>query len=72
MSDEDQIALERAGRNLAGARAKVDEALEAARIAALEAVANGVSEAAVARHLEVNRMTVRTWLGKREWNEGRK
>jgi DNA invertase Pin-like site-specific DNA recombinase len=72
MDRDTQIALERAGRKVAAARAKVDEALEAARITALEAVANGVSEAAVARHLEVNRMTVRNWLGKREWNAGRK
>jgi DNA invertase Pin-like site-specific DNA recombinase len=74
MSGEDE-ALERAtraGRKLAAAREKVDEALGAARFAGLEAIASGVPEAVLAREMNVSRMTVRKWLGKREWNEGRK
>ena len=57
-------ALQRARRTLNSAIKKKDAAWEAARIAALEAIANGVQEAVAARELGVNRMTVRKWLGK--------
>jgi DNA invertase Pin-like site-specific DNA recombinase len=57
--------LKRAGRKLRSARKAADDAYEAARIAALAAIAGGVPEAVVARELGVNRMTVRKWLGKR-------
>jgi transposase-like protein len=36
-----------------------------AKIAALEATANGTPQAEIARELGVDRMTVRKWLGKR-------
>ena len=65
-ADAAQIAaLQRAGRKLAAADKARDGAWEAARIAALEAIANGVPEAVAARELGINRMTVRKWLGKR-------
>jgi hypothetical protein len=71
--DATQIAtLQRVGRKLASANAKRDEAMEAAKAAALEAIASGVPQAVVARELGVNRMTVRQWLDKREWNPSRK
>jgi len=58
-----RAALARAGRKLRSTRKANDAAYEAARLAVL---ANpGVSEAASARLLGVDRMTVRKWLGKR-------
>lgn len=57
--------LERAGRKLRSARKAEAEAYEAARVAALAAVAGGVPEAVAARELGVNRMTIRKWMGKR-------
>lgn len=61
MSDE----LERAGVTLRSARRKATEAYEAARKVALAALDAGETEAAVARKLGVDRMTVRKWGGKR-------
>lgn len=58
-------SLERAGRNLRSTRKAADDAYEAARLAALAAISDGVPEAMVARELGVNRMTVRKWQGKR-------
>jgi hypothetical protein len=57
--------LAKAGRKLRLARKAADDAYEAARLVALEKIADGVPEAVVARELGVNRMTVRKWLGKR-------
>jgi hypothetical protein len=55
-------ALEKAGRRLEAARAEEKSAVEEARAAALAAVADGVTQAIVARHLKVNRITVGTWV----------
>lgn len=50
---------------LRSARKAQAHAMEAARRAALKAIEEGWSEAGVARTLDVNRMTVRKWVGKR-------
>lgn len=60
MTDE----LERAGAKLRRARAALDTALEEARETGIRALAEGAAEAAVARQLGVDRMTVRKWAGK--------
>ncbi|RRJ85920.1 hypothetical protein EG850_11075 [Gulosibacter macacae] len=57
--------LERAGAKLRRARAALAKATEEAQAAALQALAEGHAEAAVARDLGVDRMTVRKWAGKR-------
>lgn len=57
--------LARAGRKLRSARKAEQDAYEAARVAALTALADGATEVEVARTLDVNRMTVRKWMGKR-------
>lgn len=57
--------LERAGRKLRSARKAQKDALEAARLAALDALACGYAEVEVANTLGVDRMTVRKWAGKR-------
>jgi len=57
--------LERAGATLRRARAALAKATEQAEQAALEALAEGATESAVARTLGVDRMTVRKWAGKR-------
>ncbi len=57
--------LERAGARLAAARTEQAAALQEAERAALDALADGISESAVARTLGVDRMTVRKWAGKR-------
>jgi hypothetical protein len=59
------VTLEQAGRKLRSARKAERDAYEAARIAALDALAQDVPEAVVARELGVDRMTVRKWQGKR-------
>jgi DNA-binding CsgD family transcriptional regulator len=56
---------ERAGTSLRRARAALAEALLTAEREGLAALAQGESEAAVARTLGVDRMTVRKWAGKR-------
>lgn len=53
------------GRALAAARMAERDAAALARAAALRADEAGTPEAAIARELGVNRMTVRSWLGKR-------
>lgn len=57
--------LERAGAKLRRARASLSTALEKAEAVGLAALADGKPEAAVARALGVDRMTVRKWAGKR-------
>lgn len=57
--------LDRAGENLRAAREAQQAALEAARTAALDAIAHGTPESVVAQELGVDRMTVRKWAGKR-------
>lgn len=57
--------LKRAGRALRAARMIERDAYETARLAALEAAADGTTEVEIAQVLGVNRMTVRKWRGKR-------
>jgi hypothetical protein len=53
------------GRKLANARNAVAEQMEWARLTALAALTDGVTEVEVAKALGVDRMTVRKWRGKR-------
>lgn len=57
--------LELAGARLQRVRAALAQALEQAEAEGLRALAEGRPEAAVARALGVDRMTVRKWAGKR-------
>ena len=58
-------ALKRAARKLAAVRKADADAMEAARLAAIEAITEGiVSEHEAARILGLNRMTIRAFLGK--------
>jgi DNA-binding CsgD family transcriptional regulator len=59
------MAPNRVGQRLQKARAALAVALEAAEDEARALLAEGVSEAQVARELGVDRMTVRKWVGKR-------
>jgi hypothetical protein len=52
------------GRTLAAARRAEREQADLARAATLRAAEEGRPEAAIARELGVDRMTVRKWLGK--------
>lgn len=56
--------LTQAGRKLRSARRAQREAMEAARLAAIDALAQGRTEVDVATTLGVDRMTVRKWAGK--------
>lgn len=56
--------LGRAGRNLRSARQRLEIAMKAAEQAAISSYAEGVPETRIAEELNVNRMTVRRWLGK--------
>lgn len=53
------------GRNLANARDAVTEQMEYARLTAVAALADGVTEVKVSELVGVDRMTVRKWAGKR-------
>lgn len=53
------------GQHLAAARAAQEVARDHAIALAIAATADGYPEAATARHLGVDRMTVRNWTGKR-------
>lgn len=73
LSDEDEVELtqgyyaQRAhllGAALVAAKTSYEEALEAAKQAAAELIASGVSEAEAARTVGLNRMTVRKAQGK--------
>jgi len=57
--------LQRAGDRLRRARAALAKAIEEAEAEGQRALAEGEPEAAVARALGVDRMTVRKWAGKR-------
>jgi hypothetical protein len=59
-----QQELARAARKLRSARKAQQDALEAAKSAALQAISEGQTEVAVAAALGVDRMTVRKWAGK--------
>jgi len=56
--------LDAAGSLLADLSSRLASAKREARDAAVEAVAQGVSEREVARRIRVDRMTLRRWLGK--------
>lgn len=55
----------RAGQALAQARGAAAEAAEFARQVVIMAVEDGMSEYEAARQANVDRMTIRAWLGKR-------
>lgn len=57
-------ALVSAGDGLRSARYVLDGATEAAKQAAADAVAAGITEVYVAEALGVTRLTVRKWIGK--------
>lgn len=57
--------LDKAGRKLQSARKAQEAALESARLAAIDALAQGFTEVEVSKTLGVDRMTVRKWAGKR-------
>jgi hypothetical protein len=62
---QSDVDYARIGRELTEARARVTELLALARAAALRAVEAGLSEVETGHQLGVDRMTVRSWLGKR-------
>lgn len=64
-------AVRDAGRRLVLARHKLDEATGNVRVAILAALAAGGTEYGLAKMGEVDRATVRTWRGKRKWNDGK-
>jgi DNA invertase Pin-like site-specific DNA recombinase len=53
------------GRRRARAKGNLERLTEEAKEAAREAADEGVSESELARLLQVDRMTIRTWLGKK-------
>lgn len=57
-------ALDRAAQDLRTARLTLDACMFRARQAAIKASEKGVPETVIASKLDVNRMTVRKWLGK--------
>lgn len=65
---DDREALERRLRAAARRRAKavdrLTEVTDELRALVVQAVAAGTSEAAAARLAQVDRMTIRSWLGK--------
>lgn len=56
--------LDRVAGRLRAARREAQEASDAAKAAAREAVAAGMSESEAARRVGVTRMTIRKWTGK--------
>lgn len=62
METPDLCAL---GRRRAAAKAELDAATADAKAAARAMADQGVPEAELARRLKVDRMTIRSWLGKR-------
>lgn len=56
--------LIKAGAAVRTARQQLDTAMHRAADRAEQAHAGGMSEVEIARHLGVNRLTVRRWLGK--------
>lgn len=57
--------LELAGRELRSARSRLQKAMTEAKDAAVEAATlNGTPQTVIAKLLDVDRMTVRRWLGK--------
>ena len=66
MEDEPRrvAELRAAGDVMHDARRASDKARDIARDLALAAIADGMGEAPVARHIGVDRMTLRRWQGK--------
>jgi DNA-directed RNA polymerase specialized sigma24 family protein len=60
----DWPALDNVGQSLTEAKQCMDAATSAAKSALRDAVKHGISESEAARILGVNRLTVRSWLGK--------
>ena len=58
-------ALRAVSDDYLAARRAADTARDTARVAALEAIAAGMSEASVARLIGIDRLTMRRWQGKR-------
>jgi transposase len=58
--------LHLAGKNLSQAQKKLDEAKARAKAAANAAYAEGTYETTITAILDVDRMTVRRWLGKKK------
>jgi transposase len=56
--------LRLAARNLRAARSRLDAAMVSAKEFAIQANADGMPETEIAKLFDVNRMTVRRWLGK--------
>ncbi len=63
MVDEAELAA--IGKRRARAKVSLDRATTEAKAAVKLAIDAGVSEADAARILQVDRMTVRSWLGKK-------
>jgi DNA invertase Pin-like site-specific DNA recombinase len=56
--------LRQAARNLRAARSRLDAVMVSAKDFAVQAHADGMPETEIAKLFDVNRMTVRRWLGK--------
>jgi len=54
----------KAARELAQARQRLDQAMQAAQDTAITMYEDGMPETQIAEQLGVNRLTVRRWLGK--------
>ncbi|MGI5127470.1 sigma factor-like helix-turn-helix DNA-binding protein [Pseudonocardia sp. CA-107938] len=52
------------GKRLQRARSRLEEVKQEARTAVVAAAEDGMSESELARLLAVDRMTIRSWLGK--------
>lgn len=64
--DKTERAVEKAGKRLAVARDEEAKAFEQVQVAILAAIKAGAPEQGMAKLGNVDRMTVRKWLGKRE------
>ena len=63
--DTDRVtALRAAGDAMTAARREAERLRDIARDAALESIAAGMSESSVARHVGIERATLRRWQGK--------
>ena len=64
-TDTDRVAaLRAAGDAMTAARRDAERLRDIARDEALKAIAAGMSESSVARHVSVERATLRRWQGK--------
>ncbi len=65
-TDQLDVILGPHAQHLADARAELDAAIAAARTLATLATADGLTEAATAQRLGIDRLTVRKWRGKND------